>query len=74
MELPGVQQVVDLPDEQNKKRIRVDFIGEDTDHEPDGADVSQQGHPGDQLCRAVARSGNGVYARDQRDRVVTPIP
>ncbi len=29
MEIPGVQQVVDLPDEQNKKRVRVDFIGED---------------------------------------------
>jgi hypothetical protein len=25
-----VQQIVDLPDEQNKKRIRVDFTGEDT--------------------------------------------
>jgi ABC-2 type transport system ATP-binding protein len=28
--LEGVQNVVDLPDEQNKKRIRVDFTGEDT--------------------------------------------
>jgi ABC-2 type transport system ATP-binding protein len=26
----GVQQVVDLPDEQNRKRIRVDFMGDDT--------------------------------------------
>ncbi len=26
----GVKDVVDLPDEQNKKRIRVDFLGEDT--------------------------------------------
>ncbi len=26
----GVQQVVDLPDDQNKKRVRVDFVGEDT--------------------------------------------
>src|SRR5438477_7961411 len=26
----GVEQVVDLPDEQNKKRLRVDFNGEDT--------------------------------------------
>jgi len=30
MEIPGVQQVVDLPEEQGKKRIRVDFTGEDT--------------------------------------------
>jgi ABC-2 type transport system ATP-binding protein len=28
--LEGIQNVVDLPDEQNKKRIRVDFTGEDT--------------------------------------------
>ncbi|MCC7447739.1 MAG: ABC transporter ATP-binding protein [Anaerolineae bacterium] len=30
LEIPGVQQVVDLPEEQGKKRIRVDFTGEDT--------------------------------------------
>ncbi len=28
--LEGIQNVVDLPDEQNKKRLRVDFTGEDT--------------------------------------------
>ena len=28
-QIAGVQQVVDLPDEQNKKRLRVDFNGED---------------------------------------------
>jgi len=28
--VPGVQQVVDLPDEQGKKRIRADFLGEDS--------------------------------------------
>src|SRR5579871_3703075 len=28
--ITGIQAVVDLPDEQNKKRIRVDFNGEDT--------------------------------------------
>src|SRR5258707_8423530 len=28
--IAGVQQVVDLPDEQNKKRLRIDFNGEDT--------------------------------------------
>ncbi len=29
-ELPGVHDIVDLADEQNRKRIRVDFNGEDT--------------------------------------------
>ncbi len=28
--VPGIEQIVDLPDEQNRKRIRVDFSGEDT--------------------------------------------
>jgi ABC-2 type transport system ATP-binding protein len=28
-QIAGVQQVVDLPDEQNKKRLRIDFNGED---------------------------------------------
>src|SRR5258708_5493631 len=30
LEIAGVQEVADLPDEQNKKRIRVDFNGEDS--------------------------------------------
>jgi len=28
--ISGVQQIVDLPDENGKKRLRVDFIGEDS--------------------------------------------
>ena len=28
--IAGIQQIIDLPDESGKKRLRVDFIGEDT--------------------------------------------